>query len=218
MQFGRFGRVGQIVGWAGFLAAVAALSGCTTLATAMYIFKGTDVDAEFSGLRDKRVAVVCRPVANLEIRSQNAARQIAQTLSQLLGQRVSRIEVIDQQEVADWTDNNLWEEYVEVGQALNADLVVGVDLERFSILEGQTIYRGKADVAVMVYDCHNGQRVYEKHLPQIVYPPNHVVSASEQREAEFRRRFVRVVADQVGRLFYRHDRYADFARDADALH
>ena len=59
--------------------------------------------------------------------------------------------------------------------------------------------------------------VFEKHLPRIVFPPNRVVAASEMQETEFRRKFVAIVADQVGRYFYAHDRYADFALDAASL-
>jgi hypothetical protein len=199
-------------------AVVCASSGCTSaLATAMYVIKGTEVDPEFPGLREKRVAVVCRPVANLEIRSQNVAKRIAEKMSVLLKERGKRIEVIDQQQVAEWVDNNVWDEYTEIGQSLDADLVVGVDLEQFSVLENQTIFRGKANVTVRVFECQTGEIIYEKHLPQIVYPPNRVVSASEQQEAEFRREFVAVVADRVGRLFYSHDRYDDFAVDATSM-
>jgi hypothetical protein len=192
--------------------------GCTgALTTAMYLVRGTDIDPDFKGLRDKRVAVVCRPVANLDFRSQNSAKRIAQKLSVFLQKRVPRINVVDQQEVAEWIDNNTWDEFIEIGRAVDADLVVGVDLEHFSIFEGQTIYRGKANVMVNVYDCSSGESIYEKRLPQVVYPPNRVVSASEQQEADFRREFVAIVADQVGRLFYRHDRYADFALDAASM-
>jgi hypothetical protein len=211
----RFGRPLLLLA---MLAAVSTAPGCSSaLATAMYVIQGSDVDPEFEGLQGKRVAVVCRPVANLEIRAQNAAKRIARTLSQLLKQRVPRIEVIDHQQVAEWVDNNGSDEFTEIGRAMDADLIVGVDLERFGVLEGQTIFRGKANVIVEVYDCARDELIYEKHLPQIVYPPNRVVSASEQQEAEFRREFVAVVADQVGRLFYRHDRYADYALDAASL-
>ena len=36
-------------------------------------------------------------------------------------------------------------------------------------------------------------------------------------EAEFRREFVAVLADQIARHFYAHDPYADLAQDAAAL-
>jgi len=71
---------------------------------------------------------------------------------------------------------------------------------------------------VAVYDCQqNGKRVFEKALPQSVYPPNSPISTSDLLEADFRRKFVAVLADQIGRHFYEHDPYPDMAQDADAL-
>lgn len=43
--------------------AVLPSGGCRTLATtAAYLIRGTDIQAEFKGLKEKRIAVVCRPV------------------------------------------------------------------------------------------------------------------------------------------------------------
>ena len=42
----------------------------------------------------------------------------------------------------------MWEEYVEVGKAMKADMVVGVELEKFSIYQAQTLYQGKANASV----------------------------------------------------------------------
>jgi hypothetical protein len=59
--------------------------------------------------------------------------------------------------------------------------------------------------------------VFEKTLPQTVYPPNSGVPTSERQEAEFRRAFVKVLADQIARHFYAHDPNADLAQDALAM-
>jgi hypothetical protein len=43
------------------------LAGCAkVLATAVYVIKGTNVEAEYDGLQEKRVAVVCRQLASLQ--------------------------------------------------------------------------------------------------------------------------------------------------------
>ena len=48
------------------VAALSCSSGCrSAIATAMYLFKGDDVNAEYTGLKGKKVAVVCRPPADL---------------------------------------------------------------------------------------------------------------------------------------------------------
>ncbi|MGW8256083.1 MAG: hypothetical protein ACWGMZ_01215, partial [Thermoguttaceae bacterium] len=92
------------------------------------------------------------------------------------------------------------------------------ELEKFSIYKSQTLFQGKADAVIRVYDCNDGGKVvFEKLMPQSVYPPNTFVQASEVQEPEFRREFIGVLADRVARHFYPHDQYADMAQDTMAL-
>ncbi len=193
--------------------------GCrSALATAVYLINGSEVEPDYAGLKDKKVAVVCRPPVGVQYVNPNAGRDLAQQMSKLLQDRVPKVKVIDAQKVAKWCDENMWEEYVEVGKALKADVVVGVELENFSIYQSQTLYQGKANATVRVYDCHNGGKlVFEKILPQTVYPPNTFVQTSEIQEPEFRREFMGVLADQIARHFYGHDPHADLAQDTNTL-
>jgi hypothetical protein len=199
--------------------ALAAAAGCqSALTTAMFLIKGTDVDPDFAGLKGKKVAVVCRPQVTLQYNNTTVARDLAQKITLLLQQQVPKIHTVDQQKVLKWTDENTWEEYSEVGKAMKADIVVGVDLESFSIFQGQTLYQGKADATIRVYNCREGHKmVFEKILPHAVYPPSAGIATSERTEAEFRREFVAVLADQIARHFYAHDPYADIAQDASTL-
>jgi hypothetical protein len=194
--------------------------GCrTVLTTAAYLIKGTNVDAEYDGLKEKRVVVVCRPVADLTFRSPTVDRDLAKEVGRLLQQNVKKIRVVPQQEVSEWTDEHLWTDYLEVGEALGADMVVGIDLYDFSLLLDQTLYQGRASTAVRVFDCKTGgDPVFEREVPQIAYPPNVGIPTSERSsESSFEREFVRVLADHVGRYFYPHDPYADYAMDARAM-
>jgi len=199
--------------------AVLPLLGCQgLLVTVMYMMHGNNVDPDFAELKGKKVAVVCRPLMTLQYRDTNVTRDLAQHVTLLLDKNVPKIQIIDQRKVAKWTDENAWEEYPEVGKALKADMVVGVDLESFSIYQGQTLYQGKANATIRVYDCSKGGKlVFEKILPQSVYPPHSGVPAQDRLEAQFRREFVAVLADQVARHFYAHDPYVDVAQDAQAL-
>lgn len=200
-------------------AGVLSAGGCQSVLTSvMYITKGTNVPAEFDGLQGKRVLVVCRPLADLKYRDISVAKNLARQVSILLHNNVRKIEVIDQRKVAEWTDENTWDEYTEIGEALEAEIIVGVDLHDFTIYKGQTLYQGKASLSLSVYDCSLGsQPVFEKDLPQSVFPPNTGIPTSEKLEVEFRRAFVRVLADQIGRHFYPHDKHADYALDATLL-
>lgn len=211
-------RCGRLPVLSVLLVTTAAVAGCSSaLATALWVVQGPNVHAECDALRGQRTAVVCRPTVSLTFCNQREAKDLARQMSMLLRQRVPKIEVIDERRVAEWIDENTWDEYTEVGEALQADMVVGVDLEHFNIFEGQTIYQGRANVTVKVYDGTTGEVVFERTLPQVVWPPNSVVSHSDQQEAEFRRRFIGVLADQIARHFYDHDPRADFAIDAAAL-
>jgi hypothetical protein len=201
-------------------AVVAPAAGCrSALATALYLWKGTDVPPDFAELKGKKVAVVCRSQVSLQYRNATVARDLAQQITTLLQERVPKVRTVDQRKVSKWTDENTWENFSEVGKAMKADMVVGVDLESFDLFQGQTMYQGKANATIRVYDCTKGGKlVFQKTIPQSVYPPNTGIPTSDRLEPEFRREFVGVLADQIARHFYNHDPHADFAQDAAALH
>jgi hypothetical protein len=202
------------------IAALPAVGCQSALFTAMYLFKGLDVDPDFKELKGKKVAVVCRPMASLTYSNSNVSRDLGQQITLLLQDQVPKIKTIDQRKIAKWTDENTWEEYTEVGKAMKADMVVAVDLESFSIYQGQTLYQGKANATIRVFDCTKtgkGKEVFRKSIPQAVYPPNMPIPASDRTEPEFRREFVLVLANQIARHFYAHDPHADLAQDAAAL-
>jgi len=147
----------------GLLAAVllTAGSGCSTLLTAAYVLMPEDTPAEFAGLKGKHVAVVCKPIIELEFADAGSGRQLASVVGSLLQQNVRKARVIDQQEVARWIDEHAWVDYPTVGKALDADMVVGIDLEEFRLHEGTTLYRGRATIHVRVFDVAAGKVVFE---------------------------------------------------------
>jgi hypothetical protein len=201
-------------------ALTAGIAGCTSfLAAAAYIIKGHNVNAEFDGLKGKRVAVVCRPLAQLEYSAGNASTELAKRLSYLLKQHLRKIDIIDQDKINEWTDEHNWEDFTEIGEALDADLVLGIDLREFGMYQSMTLYQGHARMAFAVYDMRDGgQIIYQKTMPKSVYPPNTGIPTSEKSDDEFRRQYLGVLADEIGRHFYDHDGLADFAQDVDALH
>lgn len=193
-------------------------SGCNLLATAMYVVEGTNAKAAFDGLKGKRVAVICRPVSSLHFRDSSVSRDLAKQVGIYLEKSVKKVKLIDQREVFEWADENNWEDYVEIGKALHADMVVGLDLEEFSLYKGQTLYQGKANVKVMVVDVSQGKEpIFERNLPQTIFPPNGEIPTSDKPEAQFRRQFVGHLARQIAQYFYDYDATFDFANDSTAL-
>lgn len=202
------------------LALLLTTAGCSALAAAAWVAGADKVKPEYGDLKEQKVAVVCRPMVNLSYRDSHVASDLGRSVNRLLQRNLpkrNKVAVIDQQEVEQWTDENIWDEYVEVGKALKADVVIGIDIEGFSLYQGQTVYQGNTSLMVHVVDCHTGETLFEKPLPRIVYPPNSVVPASERPERLFRREFLNVVAEEVGRLFYPYDYRDNFAMDAKAL-
>lgn len=201
---------------AALLIASLTATGCTgPLLTAMYLIKGTDVDPEFGDLKDKKVVVVCRPSTTIEFKHANACRELSVELSRLLAAKVKKIEVVDIQDVTAWTDENMWDEPTEVGEALDAQMVVAVDIHNFSLYESLTIFQGKSEMTITVYDMEDeGRIVYETSPAPSAYPPNIGIPTSDKSKMQFERQFVGSLADEIGRHFYPHDYAQQYARDS----
>jgi len=194
-------------------------AGCANwIAGAMWLVKGTNRSAECTALKGQRVVVVCRPPVEMEF-SDGAVggRELAVAVGELLDTNVRKIEVVDHREVDDWTDEHTWQEYTEVGEALDADMIVGIDLETFNIYAGQTLYQGTAAISVTVYNMkEDGKVVYERML-QVKYPPHTPIAKENKPPNQFRREFVAILAREVGKLFYDYDSFEDYAIDSKAL-
>lgn len=201
---------------------VATSGGCVSaLATMTYLVKGNVVDPEFTGLRKKKVAVVCRPLVQLSFAHTNGGKvdaDIARALGEKLRDNISKLRLVDPQRVEEWTDANEWNDYKEVGKGVGADLVVAIDLQDFQLYAGQTLFQGKAKAVVKVYDMNDGGKVvFTKHLPQTVYPPNAARSTTDTQADQFRREFIEVFSEEIGRMFYAHEVKLDYARDTAIL-
>lgn len=192
-------------------------SGCGILQTALIVFKGQDVNADYDGLKGKRVAVVCRARDSFNLDGLTASQSLAQEVTSLLRDNVPRVEMISQREVAKWTDLHSDDDYAELGKAMDADMVVGIDIDRFGLQSGATLYQGKADVRITVVDvADEGDVVWDKNLAHIVFP-NNGLPVSEKPLGQFRQQFVGVLAEQIAIHFYKHDAYKLFANDSMSL-
>ena len=197
------------------LLAVMLPTGCGWLSVALYNMNPDDTPPDFKDLESKHVVVVCRPVVELQFADSTVPRDLTRDVAEKLQKKIKKIKVVDEREVSEWTDENSWQKFTEVGKALKADMVVGIELERFSLQQGPTLLQGNAAMRVVVYDMQNGgKQVYEKSMPRVLYPPNTPIPSAEKSEAEFRHQYLDVLAEQIGRNFYSHDSLEDFSVDA----
>lgn len=197
-----------------------ASTGCVGILAQMgYWAGGNLVPAEYKGLEEQRVAVVCIS-SNASYGVGIEAELLARGVSTILKENVKKIEMVGHDEIADWIDKNDWNEidYREVGRGVKADRVVAIDVSGFRLYEGQTLYRGRAQVTVTVFDMEEGgKEAFRRQLPEVKFPTTGVYHSSETSEAEFRRAFIAVIAKQVAHYFYDFDMADRYGRDPASL-
>jgi hypothetical protein len=203
--------------WPAIVASLLLLSvmvlGCKSgLESLTILIEGYDIPAECDGLKEKKVVVVCKPLTSLEFSSSGVDRALAEGICERLKAHVKKIQIIDPQKVAALIDKGK-DDYLEIGKALKADKVVAVDIESFGVLDGQTLFKGRSTVSIRVYDVAEKQVEWHKAPPQFEYPKIGSMPAQELPEMEFRNQFVAVLAEQISRFFYPHDRHDDYASD-----
>ena len=172
---------------------LAPATGCNVLATGMWIVNPNDVDAEYDGLTDLRVAVVCQPSSSMDLQYYGVDQELATRVSETLRANVEGIQIVSQAEIHDWTDQNQLESISEFGAAMNADVVVAIDMPDFNLQKGEGMLQGQATVDVTIFDVATGEKKLTLEPITSLYPPENgiPVDLANQRIAEtkFRRRF-----------------------------
>jgi hypothetical protein len=194
-------------------------TGCgRLLATAIYAWNGGNfVEAEFDGLESKRVVIVCRPPTSLGFRYPHADRQLARRIGSLLALNVDDIEIVNYRDVDNWADEGDGEDFRDLAQAVEADMVVHIDLLDFELNKGPTLYQGRAEVEISVYDMANDDApVWEKSLGEFVFPAVGGLPTADKSSKQFQKQYLEVLSDRIARNFYRHDPSFDFALDSTA--
>ena len=143
------------------------------LAQFLYVVKGHDDPAEFPGLEQQKVAVVCVTDA-----SAYGPDKLTTAISNVVGLKISsfgrEITVVPQKDIQSWIDRNGWNEtdFVTLGKAVDATKVLAIDIQSYSIHEGRTIYKGKSDITATVFDVATGKVEYI-HGPELFeFPKN----------------------------------------------
>ena len=202
------------------LGLIASSSGCALVYQLAY-GDGHKIEAKYQGLKGQRVAVIC--VMNPSTYGDGATSTvIAERVARILRNNVKDIEVVRQDEVADWMDTNDWDEadFTEIGRGVNADMVVAIDVEGFSTHESSTLLKGRAEVTTTVYDiAQSNKEVFRTSNPSFTFPTNHAIPAiaAQQHPRAFERKFIDELAQHIAKDFYDYDYAEDFANDGAAF-
>lgn len=190
--------------------------GCVNLAANLiHAVQGNNRPAEFAGLEGHRVAVVCMTDNGLGNDATNSI--LTNNIHAALSTNIEEIDLVRNSEIEQWLDVHGWEEsdYVEIGKGVKAERLLVVEVLNMQLKNGQTLFRGMADITVTVYDIAKGGRIlYRKQIPEFAFPNTGGKPVTETSENKFRSFFLAVVTRKICGLFYEVDATADYALDA----
>lgn len=203
------------IGFVG-LAMLVSTTGCVRLAANLFnAIQGNERPPEYDGFKGKKVAVVCGTDRGLGVDETSAL--LIRYVHAALNTNIKDIQLVRPEEVERWVDEHGWTEsdYVEVGKGVKADQLLAIDVARLSLKDGATLYVGKCDLTVTVYDIQDGGAIlYRKQIPEFMYPTMGGTTVTDVSEAKFRARFTAILANKVAGLFYPVDPTLDVALDA----
>lgn len=194
-------------------------AGCVgAAAQLLYVIKGTKQKAQFSGLIGKRVAVVC-VTDNAAYRGDTLSGSINKVVSAQLKKSVKKCQVISPAKVEEWIDTHEWDRtnFAEMGRGVDAEIVVAIQLSSYTIKEGQTLYKGRVNLAVTVFDVSRGGEIVFSHGPMDYIFPKNGRPAIQTSEQQFETVYLAKLTDYIARLFYDSDRLDNVAEDASML-
>lgn len=198
---------------------VIGLAGCGAIVNIAHVIWGNKAPAEYSGLEDKRVAVVC-VMKSARYGRERTPELLARLIELTLQKEVAGIEIVPHEEVANWTDNHDWDDvdYNEIGRAVNAERVLAIELSSYSLHDDPTLYKGRADVEINVYDITNRGRVrFHKDLFDYEFPANGFRPAVGTSERKFEQKFLRMLSIKIANYFYDYEIATTVASDASML-
>lgn len=194
-------------------------SGCIgALAQVMYVIKGTEVEPPYTGLRNSRVAVVCVSDASA-YGPDMLTSTIVRAVSMKLQQKGKKIRLVPNSVVENWIDQHGWNEadFVELGKGVDAEKVVAIQIGAYSIREGSTLFKGRADLTVTVYDLSDGGRIDYQMGPTEYSFPEHGRPSIQSSDRQFEAYFLANMTEHIANQFCRYDRVEAVARDAMAV-
>lgn len=212
-------RISSASSLALLLAVLISSTGCIgAISQLIYVVKGTNVEPSYSGLEDSTVAVVCVSDA-----SAYGPDMLTTTVAQAVAMKMHRtgrdINVIPATTINDWIDRNGWDEsdFVKLGKGVGAEKVVAIEIGAYSIHEGSTLYKGRTDLSVTVYDLQKDGTIDFMYGPTEYSFPKNGRPAIQTSDRQFEAFFLANLTENIAHQFCPYDRVDEVARDAMSL-
>lgn len=189
---------------AAIFAGVLSSPGCVGITSHVLWWMGADrVPAECSALEGQTVAVICES-PNSSFGPDAETEALSREVEKILRYKVPRAKLVRFDEIASWLDEHGSHQidYRAVGRGVKADRVVSIKLKSFSYHDNPTLYQGKADYEVAVYDVKEGNVLYADASPDFQFPAKDAYHTTEMSEAKFQREFIKWLGADIARRFH----------------
>ena len=190
-------------------------TGCFgALAQFMYVIKGHEIPAAYSAFEDSSVAIVVLTDSSSYGPDPLSDKIEHYVATKLLG-NIEDIELISNRDIENWVDINGWDEteLEELGKGVEADFVLAINIDDYSIREGATIYKGRSELTVTVVDTATGKVTHTMGPNHMEYPENGR-PAIQSNDRKFESFYLSWLTERIARQFYSHDPNTDVADDA----
>ncbi|MEM6689885.1 MAG: hypothetical protein AAF664_10685 [Planctomycetota bacterium] len=162
--------------------------------------------ARYEGLRDQTVAVVVETEASL-FREDPAANELSLRLGGTLTEEVKKLKLIRPSKLREYRDEHGYDpvDLEEFGIEVGADRVVHVRLNNLSLRGGINFFKGSTDAIVTVIDPGTGLIEHTEEISGFTFPQNAGIETTSTSEERFRKLYLSILAQRIGRLFHPFD-------------
>ncbi|MGI9474276.1 MAG: hypothetical protein ACR2NZ_22230 [Rubripirellula sp.] len=191
-------------------------TGCLGLASNLMHAVGVDmIPPEYEGLEDMTVAIVTVSDSS-QYANDVAAHDLSRKVSEILTNHIKDITLVRGDKIEHWRDINGWDslDFNEIGEGVDAQKVIGIEMSNLRLRDGATLYRGRSDVSVSVIDVATGKVEYTKSFDEYTYPSVAGQYTSETTETKFRKLYLSMLAKEIGRSFHPYDLSDRIAADS----
>jgi len=191
---------------AGLAITAGSQAGCALMSNLGHAMGADQIPPEYEGLEDCRLAVVTISDAS-QFSEDDVSSYLSRQVSQILTSKLKKIRLVREEEIARWRDTHGYDhvDFVEIGEGVNADKLLGIQINNLRLQDGKSLYRGKAEVEVQIIDPQAGEVLFRRSLSEFTYPETAGQHVSETTESKFQKLYLTVLAERIGRMFHPYD-------------
>lgn len=183
----------------------------------MNLIYGPEHPAKCGDLKKKRVAIL----VNADVTS-FSSKSVDQVLERYISMNLVTkgkdldIKVISTSEVERWRDNHPSDNsnLQSLGEAVDADFVLNVQMEDYDIRLGKTLFKGHCDYHIVLHDVKNDKVAFYETKEEHAFPANGGRDAIGTTEKQFQSQYLLILADEISRNFYPSDPNEQVALDS----